>query len=172
MCCIHLLHAIPHLSHRQLYCVTADNTANNDTACYRIQELIGRKQISHWSSDAHHLPYVFHCPHLPSENPLTHARCLAHVVNLAVIDFMSHVTRIAAVESANVIWEYDPTLPSNRVLSGSLDVISVIRTLAIKVRRSLTHYLINLTVHCRSKLQGNTSSISSGSKSSAGSLSR
>jgi len=47
---------------------------------------------------------------------------------------MAHVTRIAAVETATAIWEYDPSLPDNRVLNGSLDVISAIRTLAIKVR--------------------------------------
>jgi hypothetical protein len=46
---------------------------------------------------------------------------------------MSHITKIAAVESATAIWEYDPTLPGNRVLGGSLDVIAAIRTIAIKV---------------------------------------
>jgi hypothetical protein len=58
--------------------------------------------------------------------------CLAHVVNLAIVDFMSYITKIAAVESSTAIWEYDPSLPGNRVLSGSLDVISAIRTLAVK----------------------------------------
>jgi hypothetical protein len=47
---------------------------------------------------------------------------------------MSNVTKIAAVENATAIWEYDPTLENNRVLGGSLDVIAAIRTLAIKVR--------------------------------------
>ena len=46
---------------------------------------------------------------------------------------MRHITRIAAVENATAIWEYDPTLPGNRVLGGSLDVIAAICTLAIKV---------------------------------------
>jgi len=46
---------------------------------------------------------------------------------------MGHITRIAAIENATVIWEYNPTLPGNRVLGGSLDVIAAIRTLAIKV---------------------------------------
>lgn len=60
--------------------------------------------------------------------------CLGHVINLAEVAFMSHVTRIAAVETSTAIWEYDPDLPDNRVLHGSLDVIAAVRTLAIKVR--------------------------------------
>jgi hypothetical protein len=46
---------------------------------------------------------------------------------------MSNITKIAAVENATAIWEYDPTRADNRVLGGSLDVIAAIRTLAIKV---------------------------------------
>jgi hypothetical protein len=46
---------------------------------------------------------------------------------------MTHITKIAAVETATAIWEYDPSLPDNRVLNGSLDVTATIRTLAIKV---------------------------------------
>jgi hypothetical protein len=46
---------------------------------------------------------------------------------------MTHITKIAAVETTTAIWEYDPTLPDNRVLNGSLDVIAAIRTIAIKV---------------------------------------
>jgi len=61
-------------------------------------------------------------------------RCLGHVINLGNVDVMSNVTKIAAVENATAIWEYDPTLENNRVLGGSLDVIAAIRTLAIKVR--------------------------------------
>jgi hypothetical protein len=61
-------------------------------------------------------------------------RCLAHVINLGIVAFMSHITKLAAVETATAIWEYDPSLPGNRVLGGALDVISAIRTLAIKVQ--------------------------------------
>ena len=61
------------------------------------------------------------------------ARCFAHVINLANIDFMSRLTKIATVENTNAIWEYDPTLPDNRVLTGSLDMIAATQTLAIKV---------------------------------------
>ena len=46
---------------------------------------------------------------------------------------MTHITKIAAVETATAIWEYYPSLPDNCVLNGSLDVIAAIRTLAIKV---------------------------------------
>ena len=46
---------------------------------------------------------------------------------------MGHITQIAAVENAMAIWEYDPDLPGNCVLGGSLDVIASIRTITIKV---------------------------------------
>jgi hypothetical protein len=46
---------------------------------------------------------------------------------------MAHITKIAAVEMTNAIWEYDPSLPDNHVLDGSLDVVAAICTLAIKV---------------------------------------
>jgi hypothetical protein len=72
------------------------------------------------------------CPYL-TPLYLTAHRCLAHVVNLAVVDFISHITKIAIVESSTAIWEYDPTLKGNRVLNSSLDVISAIRMLTIKV---------------------------------------
>jgi len=70
-----------------------------------------------------------------SRFPCSHVnyRCLGHVVNLGNVDVMSHITKIAVVETTTAIWEYDPTLADNRVLGGSLDVISAIRTLAIKV---------------------------------------
>lgn len=47
---------------------------------------------------------------------------------------MGQITRIAAVENATAIWEFDPSLPDNRVLGGSLDMIAAIRTLVIKVK--------------------------------------
>lgn len=46
---------------------------------------------------------------------------------------MTHITKIAVVENATAIWEYDPSLEGNRILGGSLDVIAALRTLAIKV---------------------------------------
>ena len=49
---------------------------------------------------------------------------------------ISHITKIAAVETTMAIWEYDPDLPDNQVLGGSLDVIAAIRTLAVKIQCS------------------------------------
>lgn len=46
---------------------------------------------------------------------------------------MAMITKIATVETTAAIWEYDPTLPDNRILGRSLDVIAAVRTLAIKV---------------------------------------
>jgi hypothetical protein len=66
-------------------------------------------------------------------NPIYTGSCFGHVVNIGNVAVMGHITRIAAVESATAIWEYDPALPDNRVLGGSLDVIAAIRTIAIKV---------------------------------------
>jgi hypothetical protein len=51
---------------------------------------------------------------------------------------MSHITKIAVIETTNAIWEYDPEDPDNRVLGGGLDVIATIRTLAIKVRNFIS----------------------------------
>jgi hypothetical protein len=55
------------------------------------------------------------------------------VVNLANVAVMGHITKIAVIENTNAIWEYDPELPGNRVLGGSLDVVAALRTLIIKV---------------------------------------
>ena len=54
-------------------------------------------------------------------------------MNLANVAVMAHITKIAAIETANAIWEHDPELPGNRVLGGSLDVVAAIRTLTVKV---------------------------------------
>ena len=59
--------------------------------------------------------------------------CLGHVVNLRNVDVMKNITKIATVENATAIWEYDPTWPDICILGGSLDIIAAIHTLAIKV---------------------------------------
>jgi len=71
--------------------------------------------------------------------------CLGHVVNLGNVDVMARITKIAAVENATAIWEYDPTRDDNRVLGGSLDVIAAIRTLAIKVCKHLLIFEIHIS---------------------------
>jgi hypothetical protein len=54
---------------------------------------------------------------------------------------MGCITKIAAAENTNNIWEYDPSLPNNRILGGSLDVIAAIRTIAVKVSQPHYHHL-------------------------------
>ena len=112
--------------------VMLDNTSNNTTTCQMIEVVHDRRKYKPWNAAENQLPWVYlnfiwwgtHDNH----------RCLKHVVNIANIAMMSHITQIAAVETAAAIWEYDPALPANCVLSRSLDVIAMIRTIAIKVR--------------------------------------
>ena len=61
---------------------------------------------------------------------------MAHVVNLSLTDFMSIITRLATIETTTAIWEYDPTLPQNHLLEGSIDVVTTLRTLVIKIQSS------------------------------------
>ena len=49
---------------------------------------------------------------------------------------MSVITKIAHVETTTAIWEFDLTLTQNQVLEDSLDVVTAIRTLAIKIQAS------------------------------------
>ncbi|KIK00082.1 hypothetical protein K443DRAFT_101041, partial [Laccaria amethystina LaAM-08-1] len=76
-----------------LYTATLDNMGNNNTTCKTIQDIHTHRGLE-WNSDGQQLPYVF---------------CLGHVVNLGNVDVMGHITKIAAVENATAIWEYDPT---------------------------------------------------------------
>jgi hypothetical protein len=92
------------------------------------------------------------------------------VVNIANVAVMGHITRIAAVENATAIWEYDPALPDNRVLGGSLDVIASLRTTAIKVSDLFFHRLHILQLVIRYRPQVNESNISKNFKSNAISL--
>ena len=71
---------------------------------------------------------------------------MAHVVNLGNVDVMALITKLAAIENATAIWEYDSTKADNRVLGGSLDVIAAIHMLAIKVK-------IEFYSHCKYLLQ-------------------
>lgn len=99
-----------------MFCITADNTSNNDTTCDTVESLLHSRQIFSFNPTQHRLP------------------CLAHVVNLAITALMSGITKIEAVETTTSIWEFNPSLPGNRVLGEALDVIATIRTLSIKVR--------------------------------------
>jgi hypothetical protein len=55
------------------------------------------------------------------------------VVNLANVAVMGHIMKVAVIENTNTIWEYDPGLPDNCVLRGSLDVVMALQTLIIKI---------------------------------------
>jgi hypothetical protein len=81
---------------------------------------------------------------------------------------MGHITKIAAVENATAIWEYDPDLYDNRMLGGSLDVIAAVRTIAIKVPSPFFVFFLSL-IHTliRSRLLGSESNISKSFKSTA-----
>ena len=60
-------------------------------------------------------------------------RCLVHVINLGIVAVMSHVTKIATMETASAILEYDLEADDNQILGGSVDVIAAIWTIAVKV---------------------------------------
>ena len=109
---------------------TLDNTGNNNTTCKTIQDIHTCHGLA-WNSAEQQLPYVLFSFH--TFLTLKIPRCLSHVVNLGNGDVMQTIMKIATVENATAIWEYDPTRPDNHVLGGSLDVITAIRTLAIKV---------------------------------------
>lgn len=91
-------------------------------------------------------------------------RCLAHILNLRIVAVIDKVTSIAAVETTQGIWEYNPNDESNRVLGGNLDVIAAICTLTVKIQASgqQIQYFHQLQPECEIKhllsimLHGNT----------------
>ncbi|KAH9030220.1 hypothetical protein EDB85DRAFT_2146864 [Lactarius pseudohatsudake] len=99
-------------SYSKLYTVTLDNTSLNNTFCDTVKSQHRHRQLPLW--------------------------CLEHVVNLANVDIMSHITKLAVIETTNAIWEYDPSDLHNRVLGGGLDVIATIRMLAVKMEEYST----------------------------------
>ena len=96
----------------------ADNTSNNDTTCKTIKSILEQHHIYSFNSIQHCLP------------------CLAHVLNLAIVDIMAEITWIDHIATMAAIWEFDPTLPTNRIMNNSLDVVAAICTLAIKIQAS------------------------------------
>ncbi|KAF8676686.1 hypothetical protein AX14_004846 [Amanita brunnescens Koide BX004] len=104
----------------KLYGATLDNTSANGVICKTISRIHSHRKLEAW--DHRKQQYM----------------CLEHVINLANIDVMKHITKIAVVETKTAIWEYDPSDPSNRISNGGLDVIATIRTLAIKIQASGT----------------------------------
>lgn len=95
-----------------------DNTGNNDTTCDNIESILTRHGILTFDTGQHQLP------------------CLAHVINLAITSVMSQVMKIANIETSTVIWEFDPNLLSNCLQGNTLDVVSAIQMLTIKIQAS------------------------------------
>ncbi|KAF8222273.1 hypothetical protein L208DRAFT_1323642 [Tricholoma matsutake] len=116
----------------QLQTVTLDNASNNNTSCETIEHQHNCRLLE-WSANENQLP------------------CLEHIVNLANVAVMTHITKIAAIENANAIWEYDLELPGNQVLGGSLDVVAAIRTLTVKIQSSgqCIEYFQKLQLQCK-----------------------
>jgi hypothetical protein len=116
----------------QLYCIMANNTSNNNTVCDHIKTMLHQRNIYSFCTEHHRLP------------------CLAHVVNLGLMAFMSIVTWLSTIETTMAIWDYDPTLPQNRILEGSIDVVATLRTLIIKIQSSGQHitYFERLQTQC------------------------
>ena len=116
----------------QLYCITADNTSNNDTTCNYIKQTLVLQCIYSFNADQHRLP------------------CLTHVINLAIMDFMNTITKIAHVEITIAIWEFDPILSQNQVLGNALNIVAVIQMLVIKIQASGQHiaYFERLQKEC------------------------
>ncbi|KAF8057816.1 hypothetical protein FPV67DRAFT_1400203, partial [Lyophyllum atratum] len=71
--------------------LTLDNTSSNDTFCDTVESQHEARKLPVWSA---------------AKNQLG---CLEHVVNLANVDVMDHITKLAAIETTSAIWEYDPS---------------------------------------------------------------
>ena len=73
---------------------------------------------------------------------------------------MACITRMAAIETTTAIWDYDPDLPKNRIMNGSLpvDAVAALRTLSVKV--DSIFYSLNVFQYFRFNHWANTSNIS------------
>ncbi|OJT06528.1 Zinc finger BED domain-containing protein RICESLEEPER 2 [Trametes pubescens] len=98
--------------------ITADNASNNGTATAEVERVLTKRGVLDWDAGKNRLS------------------CIAHVVQLGIEDFMTQVTQVALVQSKQAMWDFDPTLATNRLAAGGLDVIAMIRTLAIKIQAS------------------------------------
>lgn len=74
------------------FCVTAENTSNNDSMCNTIKSI-----LNPWS--------------IYSFNPFTqHLPCLA-ILNLTISYIFSAITNIGVIDMTTTIWIFDPNLP-------------------------------------------------------------
>ena len=94
---------------------------SSDTACDNIEAILHDWHIYSFDLIQHCLP------------------CLAHAINLAVLAMMLEITRVEHIATTNAIWEFDPTLPANWLIGNSINVITAICTLAIKIQASGQH---------------------------------
>ncbi|PIL25949.1 hypothetical protein GSI_11703 [Ganoderma sinense ZZ0214-1] len=102
-------------SHNKLGHMTNDNASNNGTGAEVIAARLARQGVlGTWNKTEAQLG------------------CLRHIIQLGIEDFMGVVTKKAAAETKQAIWDYDPRLEENSVMHGVLDVIAVILTLAVK----------------------------------------
>ncbi|KAN0124318.1 hypothetical protein V8E52_001967 [Russula decolorans] len=117
----------------KLFTIMLDNTSNNNTTCEAVKTFHTRRRYSEWKA---------------KESQLL---CFGHVVNIANVAVMGRITKIAAVENANAIWEYNPSLPNNCILGGSLDVIAAVRTITVKIQAFGQHieYFEKLQLQCK-----------------------
>lgn len=136
----------------QLFTVTLDNTSNNNTTCETIKTFHKRRLYELWNAKENQLPYVSSFFQV-WQGTANSNRCFAHVVNSANVAVMTHITKIATVETTTAIWEYDPSLLDNTVLGGSLDVIAAIRTVAIKVCYVLFLFIYAISAFRVSQIQ-------------------
>ncbi|KAH9048755.1 hypothetical protein EDB84DRAFT_1556597 [Lactarius hengduanensis] len=75
----------------KLYGAMLDNSSSSSNIiCKTVSKVHKRQKLEEWD-------------HKKQQD-----MCLGHVINLANINVMGHITKIAAVETKTAIWEYDP----------------------------------------------------------------
>ncbi|KAF8646283.1 hypothetical protein AX14_009089, partial [Amanita brunnescens Koide BX004] len=77
-----------------LYSVTLNNTSVNGTICKTIAKIHKQQSLEAW------------------DHMLNQCMCMAHVINLATMDVMSHITKTAVLENKTAIWEYGLAPPT------------------------------------------------------------
>jgi Ni,Fe-hydrogenase III small subunit len=93
----------------------------SSTLCQEIEIQHVRQALPEWNAEENQIP------------------CLEHAVHLSVVLVMDHVTKRTIAESSMAIWEYNPSLKEKNVAGGRPDVLSVLHTVNVKVRASLTY---------------------------------
>ena len=127
-------HPICLFDYVQLYVATLDNTSSNDTCCKTIQHILKKQKAPEWDWRKISIhEYLIDYWYLNHGLDWLSQRCLGHVVSLVNPDVMKYIMKIAAVENATVIWEWNPTELKNCASNGTFDAIATLWTLVIKV---------------------------------------